>query len=198
MMQNRLKSLGSPRLAWYPWSRRRAMNILREAAKKEIEGSAKRKQPTQDPDVEIITYPRDPVESWRRLALRSLVVVNIAQKQVMLEELTQVTFEKASIPESVEKSIIELGLRVQQKGVGVTKAEIMLRIPLTPSKCISSAVWLDPNECQHRWLIPRGGKTYWYTCQTCPMRWPREKNEYCCDAIPPNAPVWRSASSSSR
>ena len=162
-------------------ARRRAMNILREAAKKEIEGT--KKKPVQDTDVQVIPISdRNPVESWRRLCLRLLTVVNVAQKQVMLQELAQVTIMKESIPEDLARNP-----RAKQHGIGVTKAEIMLRTPLPPSKTFQKIGSFDPKECQHRWLVRRGGRAHWYTCQTCPMRWPRQKDEYCSDpdTIPP-------------
>jgi hypothetical protein len=156
------------------------MNILREAAKKEIEGS---KKPV-DTDVQVIPISdRVPEESWRRLCLRLLTVVNVAQKQVMLQELAQVTIMKQDIPEDLTRNP-----RAKKNEFGVTKAEVMMRAPLPPSKTFQKIGSIDPKACQHRWLVRRGGKNaYWYTCQTCPMRWPRLKDEYCSDqdTVPP-------------
>ena len=162
------------------------MRILQEAAKKEIVGTGQKKAKGKtSSDVDIIEVSdRDPTAGWRRLGIRALAVVNMAQKQVMIQELAQVTIEKASIPDDMAKTP-----KAKQQGVGVTKAEIMLRTPLKPSKAFYRVGSFDAKECQHRWLVPRGGKTHWYTCRTCPMRWPREKDEYCkdVDTIAPDA-----------
>ena len=126
MIKIRLK-LVAPRLACHPCLH--AMNLLRQAHKQEIEGPKKKKP---DSDVDIIEVSdRDPTESWRRLGIRLLLVVNLAQKQVMLEELSSVTIQKASIPEDawcMKES--------KPKGIGVTRAEIMWRVPLPPRRAL--------------------------------------------------------------
>ena len=157
------------------------MNILRQAAQQEIKGTVRKPKPAEDTsgDVDIITISdRNPEHGWRRMALKALAVVSVAQKEVMLQELMQSSLEKEAIPEELFEK--KKGKK-QQNGIPVKKVEIMMRPCLTPSKSFSRIGSMDPKECQHRWLVPRGGKTYWWTCRTCPMRWPRSKDEFCCD-----------------
>ena len=86
MTQWRLESLVSPRLAWYPWSPRRAMSILRDAQKKDIEGSTRKEKPKPDTDMDIIEISdRNPVTSWRRFGIRTLMVVNMALRMMRRE-----------------------------------------------------------------------------------------------------------------
>ena len=156
------------------------MDFLRRAAASEVRGTRPKPKEEGSSAAEefMLDLNRDAEESWRRLGLRVLLAVQAARCQVVLQELAVVTAERNNKQPEQEDS----------NKYGVPREEILLRIPLAPSKSDKSRTY-TPDQCAHRWLYPRGGKTYWYTCRQCPMRWPRlHKDEYCEDArtIPPD------------
>lgn len=43
------------------------------------------------------------------------------------------------------------------------------------------AVHMRDNVAGEHWHIPIGGRTFWYTCWSCPERWPRLSQGECCE-----------------
>lgn len=149
------------------------MDFINRAARAEVQ------EKTCPEGIEIIQVEesRNAEASWRRLGLRALVAIQTARAGVVLTEVRDVTVN----PKKYETPVQDLsGQR------GVSRAEILMRPPLTPSKSLRSSA-SETEACAHRWIMARGGKTFWFTCRMCPMRWPRAEGEYCQepDSVPP-------------
>ena len=150
------------------------MDLLRKAVQNELR---QRCRPTKQEQVIDIIGPRSAEESWRRLTLRIHMLLASAKWVAALQELKQIMPKRCKplepIPMETEDGV--KNLRIMR-----TKAQVLARPQLSRSK--SLRVDLDPEGlCQHKRLIRRGGKTFWWACATCPCRWPREQGEFLID-----------------
>ena len=158
----------SPRRAEAPECR---MNLVQEATRNVLRGP-RQKQPAQpaapkDADEEFMIGPdrRDPEESWRRVVLRSLLVVRGGVVQATLSSL--LTLNLNPIPGELPTTKLKL---VMTK---VSREELFSR-PFLPE---SMKRTLTKEECSHRYIGTGGGKTFWFMCQNCPARWPRNNRD---------------------
>ncbi len=115
-----------------------------------------------------IAWPRSSEESWHRLALRVMLVMEAARLQTIVLELT--TLEPNRLKEE------EVDDPEKKTVLWVSRTEVLSRLPLKPSKTLRQII-ISPDECRDSWLIARGGRTFWCTCSKCLMRWPRTKGE---------------------
>ena len=155
------------------------MDLVRRAAQLEVKGPPVVKRAEEEVEDTDFLATRDANESWRRLVLRALVVTQAARFTVLASEFRELGLKKASDKSKID--VQDLSGRV-----AVPRVQIILRTPLTLSKSVKQMAMM-PDECDHQWLMPRGGKTYWFACRMCPMRWPRQEGEYCQeeDSVPP-------------
>ena len=60
----------------------------------------------------------------------------------------------------------------------LSRAQVFAR-PMLPRSESVKHITLTPEECapQHRQLLHRGGRTFWFTCKACGSRWPRTREE---------------------
>ena len=142
---------------------RAVMNLVRQAVQEELRprptAAAKASSSAED---FTLTDPRDWVSSWRRIVLRVFVALSAARSLAVAQEL-QVLEPYRFNP--------ELGPEPEDKNQ-VTRAIVFARGRLSNSKSVK--VPIDPeDECRHLALVKRGGKTYWWSCASCPARWPR-------------------------
>ena len=126
------------------------------------------RRPQEDTE-SYMMHTRDTEESWRRVALRLLFLQDLARRQVVLTELKDLMLNTRVPHESTSTHPATLA---------VPRVEILMRQQLKLSKSLRHNV-TPPDECAHRWLLPRGGRTKWFTCRMCGSRWPRTDNEYC-------------------
>jgi len=145
------------------------MDLLRAAVKAEIKGS-----PTKSgffargaEKYDSTDWNRDPVMSWTRLALRVFFVLDAARNQTLLLELKDLANTPTGpIHEEANNKL------------GVTRLQVLSRNTLSPSKATKHTQGLEPFTCNHRTLLPRGGRTFWWTCRMCTSRWPRQQGEF--------------------
>ena len=95
------------------------------------------------------------------MLIRAWYVLQAAHTQAFLSSLTAL--------EPRHRMLIVSGPEI----LLVTKAEVFNRPQLEPSKALHSQVRAR-DQCVHETLLPRGGKTYWWTCRWCGTRWPGE------------------------
>ena len=152
------------------------MDLLHKAVQNELRQRCRQTKPHEQV-IEIID-PRSADESWRRLTLRAHMLLVSAKWVATLQELKQILPRRCKQLEPTPMET-EDG-NIKNLHVKVSKAQVLARPQLSRSK--SLRVDLDVEGlCQHKRLIRRGGKTFWWACATCPCRWPREQGEFLLD-----------------
>ena len=110
----------------------------------------------------------DSDDRWRRVVLRMWILLSEVRWSTVPAELVAVM--PLRLRQELEPEMIRLG---------VAKSTVLARTRLSDSKATKQLAGNVPEQCQHDTLLPRGGRTLWYTCNQCPARWPRlSKNEY--------------------
>jgi hypothetical protein len=168
------------------------MELLRGAVELELkERKAKKAAKKKDEDVTIIS-DRDPVESWRRVGIRVLWVVQAARTQAVLLEL------KTLPPPTYPIDEMDSDENVTGKNLGITRAQLLARQRLSDSKSLKTQ--RPTTECSHRYVAARGGArgARWFSCKTYPMRWQRNDGEYLLtpDGALEKTSTWKPSSSS--
>ena len=154
------------------------MDVLRRAVQSELRPKGLQKPSTAQPEEEDVLglFPRDPETSWLRVGTRALWVVSAAARAAILQELVLIAPRRAQ----PRKGGAADGHRPDGHRPGghrpVARALVLSRPRLSDSK--SDRVQIAPGQvCQHDELQKRGGRILWWSCRTCPARWPREEGE---------------------
>ena len=119
--------------------------------------------PTGAPEDYNIAEQRDPEESWRRVALRMSWVIRAGEAQALLASLPLLREKEPHPDEQPPKNL--------KKVHSITRDELFSRTPLPDSNSLRNPLTKD--ECSHRFIHARGGKSFWFACASCPSRWPR-------------------------
>ena len=119
---------------------------------------------------------RNPTTSWRRVMVRLMVAASAALSQAVLLELVTLPNRR---PVQWFEDQQSTSTSAQTKII-VTKAQLLSRTPLKDST--GQRNLMDKTICPHVAIALRGGKdrtgpTFWFTCKTCPTRWPRAEHE---------------------
>ena len=115
----------------------------------------------------------DTDDRWRRMALRSFMIISAARWQAALLEIHELPSRRMDpFWEDVQ------GGDGAPTVVLLSRAQVFAR-PMLPRSESVKHITLTPEECgsQHRELLPRGGRTFWFTCKACGSRWPRSREE---------------------
>ena len=154
-----------------------AHKLLDQAAKLEVSGPRRvRAEPKEEGEAPCedfnISEPRSPEDSWRRVLLRVLLLQAAARWQVVLSEVSTLAPFRDRKRGYQEEDFVPMG---HAAIVWVEREDILARQPLTMSKSLRQLA--PESACHHPGFHTRGGKTLWFTCTRCPMRWPRHPNE---------------------
>ncbi len=122
--------------------------------------------------VDVKMEPRDPLQGWKRMVLLAMLIGRSVESELLLIEIIEEAKDKRDAALRKEKQL----LTQPAQGL-VTRGEIVQRQPLSRGTGQSLGHAMD--ECPHdlTWLVARGGKTHWWTCQGCNKRWPRSGDE---------------------
>eukprot|EP00971_Amphidinium_carterae_P327644 6459102-Amphidinium_carterae.2 len=90
---------------------------------------------------------------------------------------TAITVELQALANHRRPSITEVATTSR---LAVTRAQMLSRPRLKNAAHGGIAKYLPkPEDCQHPEVFARGSRHgYWWTCKTCPARWPRSQQEY--------------------
>ena len=143
-----------------------ALSLL-ERAKRQIEEPRPSAGKTSTADEFAMADPRDPEQSWRRLALRVMWVLAAAGTLSAVDGFSTTETEDTGKKNKKPGAVMRL----------VTWEQIIGRPQLSHSR--SRVPFANsPASCTHEMLNARANQvSSWFTCMMCGARWPRDIRE---------------------
>ena len=152
------------------------MEVVRRALQQQLREP--HPQPVRGPETFHFETDREATVLWRRIMVRLFVASSAALWQGILLQLCALPSKRPVVQDETSSSTSASTTAATQK-VYISKAELLSRPVLRDSTACNLMI---KEECPHNFVQCRGrkdkhGRIFWFTCRTCPTRWPRAANE---------------------